>query len=174
MASLLNQRDPLDLDMPFAGADPPIRLPSPVPQTCDPTTVGSHSDVAGVAEDLVRQPAQPVAPEVDNHPVTLRDMRDMLTHTMREFQQVVQTTMNQQIETHVRNLLPSIPMPPAFPPSAHPMAQDRSLLLPVTSSSICAADSRPRCAEGDVIPANRVVGQDFPVAAANIGADLQR
>ena len=89
LASLLNQRDPLDLDMPFAGADPPVRLPSPVPPTCDPTPVGSHSDVAGVAEDLVRQPPQPVAPEVDNHPVTLRDMRDMLTHTMREFQQVV-------------------------------------------------------------------------------------
>ena len=56
LASLLNQRDPLDLDMPFAGADPPVRLPSPVPPTCDPTPVGSHSDVAGVAEDLARQP----------------------------------------------------------------------------------------------------------------------
>ena len=131
----LNQRDPFDLDMPFAGADPPVRLPSPVPPTCDPTPVGSHSDVAGVAEDLIRQPPQQVAPEVDNHPVTLRDMRDMLTCTMRELQQVVQTTMNQQIETHVRNLLPSIPLPPTLPPCSHPVTQDRSLLLPLSHPS---------------------------------------
>ena len=48
-----------------------------------------------------------------NRPVTLRDIRDIMTHSMREFQHSIQQMVTPQIETQIRSTIPIPSLPPS-------------------------------------------------------------
>ena len=122
LTAVFNQRDPLNLDIARIGdfdtinyndigetAHTTIPVPSPfepiaiipvIPPpngeetTQDPTTVHTTHD------PTIAQHTLPTGVE-DNRPVTLRDIRDTITHSMREFQHSIQQMVTQQIETQI-------------------------------------------------------------------------
>ena len=138
LTAVLNQRDPLNLDNMAEGFErfdtlipddigQPAQIALPVPSPFDPlsiipvippngeeitqdtTTINTH-------DPITTQHTLPTGVE-DNRPVTLRDMRDIMTHSMREFQHSIQQMVSQQIETRIRNIIP-IPSQHFLPPSS--------------------------------------------------------
>ena len=138
LTAVLNQRDPLNLDSMAEGFESfgtlipddigqPAQIALPVPSPFDPPSIIPVIPPNGeeIAQDITTinthdpittQHTLPTGVE-DNRPVTLRDMRDIMAHSMREFQHSIQQMVSQQIETRIRNVI-RIPSQHFLPPSS--------------------------------------------------------
>ena len=85
---------------------PVIPPPNGEETTQDTNTVHTTHDTTTAQHTL------PTGGE-DNRPVTLRDIRDIMTHSMREFQHSIQQMVTQQIETQIRSTRPIPSLPPS-------------------------------------------------------------
>ena len=128
LTALFNQRDPLNLDIERIGklqrqgishTQPYLYrhhsnqlqsyrlylLPMAKKQRKTPTIHTTH-------DPTTAQHTLPTGVE-DNRPVTLRDIRDIMTHSMREFQHSIQQMVTQQIETQIQSTIPIPSLPPS-------------------------------------------------------------
>ena len=133
LTAVLNQRDTLNLDIEWIGsfntinyndightAHTTIPVPSPpkpiaiilvIPPPNGEETMQDTNTVHTTHDTTTAQHTLPTGWE-DNRPVTLRDIRDIMTHSMREFQHSIQQMVTQQIETQIRSTRPIPSLPP--------------------------------------------------------------
>ena len=149
LTAVFNQRDPLNLDIERIGnfdtinyndightAHTTIPVPSPFepiaiipvipPPNGEETTQDTTTTVNTTHDPTTAQHTFPTGVQ-GNRPVTLRDIRDIMTHSMREFQHSIQQMVTRQIETQIRS---TIPIPSVLPPSSQLYNSQDSRSLP--------------------------------------------
>ena len=129
LTAVFNQRDPLSLDVDGLGNFDPLNhndigrtAHTTIPAPFDPMAIipvippNGEETAQDVTIALTHDPTTgppAITTGTEGRPVTLGDIRDIMTHSMREFQHSIQQMVTQQIETQIRSAIPIPSLPPS-------------------------------------------------------------